>query len=67
MADKLCSLGLESCVTEHVIRVHVGVYDIADRLVGNLGDRGVQGLAEPLGAAGIDDGDRRTADNAASI
>ena len=67
MADKYGSIANECCVAKDVIRMAVGVDDVADRLVGAGADRREQLPSLADAAAGIDHRNRACADDEPDI
>jgi hypothetical protein len=67
VADKGRAEPIERRVAEHVIRMHMRIDDIEDRLVGAGADGGKQPLANRQAAAGVDDGHSLVADHEADI
>ena len=62
-----CCVADKGRIAERVVGMDVGMDDVADRLVGALAQRGEQGGADCLGAAGIDDRYTAAADNEADV
>ena len=67
VADKCRPEPVKSGVAEDVIRMHMRIDDIEDRLVGVGADSGKQPLADRQAAAGVDDGHSLVADHEADI